>query len=286
MKIVAIKGGLGNQLFQYALGRYLSVNLKEEIKIDNGVNSNRQDTYRKYTLDNFNITLPLATKEEVKKNKYRFGLVSKIWRGVKAKIFRIYNIGFQPNILKTKEKYLEGFWQSPKYSDQIRDILLKEFTLKNPLSSFAKTWQDKILKSDNSISIHIRRGDYIQNKKTNKFHGSCDEEYYKNALELITKKINKENAELFIFSDDIDWAKENLHFNFPTNFVSDNIIPDYEEMYLMSLCKNNIIANSSFSWWGAWLNQNSAKMIVAPKQWTTNRTANELGVLPKTWQQI
>jgi hypothetical protein len=246
MKTIRIMGGLGNQLFQYAYGRNLELT-GEEVVFDtsfyNGSKA-KTDTARNFKLSNYNIK---TTAEFSNKNHPLLNIYGKIKR----------RIG-----LKNEE-----FFQNEKYFTDYKDSILKEFTLKNPLSVVSQTWLEKINSAENPISLHIRRGDYISDNKTNSFHGVCDLKYYKKALEEITKKLGP-SINIFVFSDDISWAKENLKFPFPTNFVSDPEIPDYEEMYLMSLCKHNIIANSTFSWWGAWLNQNPNKMVVAPKQWT------------------
>jgi hypothetical protein len=162
-------------------------------------------------------------------------------------------------------------------------MVRKEFTLKEPLSAISQEYTNKILDTKNAVSIHIRRGDYVLNTSTNKHHGVCNLDYYEAAVEYIREKI--ESLTFFIFSDDIAWVKENLKLDNAV-FVSSPEIKDYEELILMSKCKHNIIANSSFSWWGAWLNQNPDKIVIAPRQWTTKKTADELDILPKSWIQI
>jgi len=264
MKIIAIKGGLGNQLFQYAYGRNLEISGKEiafDISFFEG-NKAVKDTARNFKLTNFNI----ETKAEFSTKRHLF---SKI----KSKIKR--RLGFTQ----------EGLYQNEKYFINREETIRKEFTLKNPLAPKSLVWKEKINSTTNSIALHIRRGDYTLNTKINNFHGVCDLAYYKSALDEMFKRLGN-NINVFVFSDDIIWAKENLKFPRPLDFVSDLEIPDYEEMYLMSLCKNNIIANSTFSWWSAWLNQNPEKIVIAPKQWFTNKTSNEIDILPKDWLQI
>jgi hypothetical protein len=144
-------------------------------------------------------------------------------------------------------------------------------------------------KADISISIHIRRGDYVQNKKTGKHHGNCSSEYYKNALDEILSKLSKgqrENVRLFIFSDDIEWARKNLSFACPSVFVSNPATPDYEELVLMSKCSHHIIANSSFSWWGAWLDSNPQKIVIAPAKWFNTRQSLYKDIVPSSWIKI
>ena len=264
MKIITVKGGLGNQMFQYAYGRRLELSGKKVVFDTSFFEGNKagKDTARAFKLKNFNI----ETKAEFSNKKHWF-------QKLKGKIKR--KLGFAQ----------EGLYQNERYFLDIKDTIQKEFTLKNTPGDESKTWKEKIENSPLSVSIHIRRGDYIENKKTNNFHGVCDLAYYAKALERMEKKIG-DKIEIFVFSDDIIWAKENLKFPHPLNFVSDSKIPDYEEMYLMSLCKHNIIANSSFSWWGAWLNQNPNKIVVAPRQWLKDKTADKLDILPDNWIKI
>ena len=130
--------------------------------------------------------------------------------------------------------------------------------------------------------MHVRRGDYVNSPNTKAIYTHCDIEYYKKGLEIITKK--NDNVVLFIFSDDPTWVKENMKFDFPTNYVDHNNADfNYEDLRLMSLCKHNIIANSSFSWWGAWLNENPFKQVVSPKIWINDLTINPNDINPPGW---
>ena len=174
--------------------------------------------------------------------------------------------------------YLDGYWQNEKYFNDIEKVILKEFTLKNEFLIKNKKLKETI-KNTNSISIHIRRSDYIKNKKTNEIHGVCTTDYYQKAIKKIIE--NNNNIHIFVFSDDILWAKNNLKFNFPISFIVGN--KDYEDLILMSLCKHNIIANSSFSWWGAWLNKNPKKIVIAPQRWFNNLNKNKQNPIPQKW---
>jgi hypothetical protein len=260
MTIVKLKGGLGNQLFQYAYGRALELSGEKIIFDTSFFNGNKAkiDTARDFKLNNYNIETK-AKFENVKTNT----LLDKV----------LVRLGLK-----------NEFYQGEKYFKNIENNIRKEFTLKNPLSSLGLIWQDKINNSANSVLLHIRRGDYVFNKETNSFHGSLDMDYYEKAIAKIVEEVGN-NIELFVFSDDMDWAKENIKFNYPTNF-SDPLIKDYEQMHLMSLCKHDIIANSTFSWWGAWLNMNPQKIVIAPKMWLRNKSSAELDILPSGWITI
>ncbi len=294
MLVMNIKGGLGNQLFQYAAGRALALRRDDDKK---GINSiklditgygenNGIDTIRHYALSPFNINAEIASADEIKKLKYPLGRISKVLRFIKIKILRQFNTGFNSSIYNSKKPlYLDGFFQTEKYFIDKEDEIRKDLTLKDPLSPRAVEILAKINSCPNSISLHIRRGDYVSDKNTNQNHGTCDMDYYKKAIEYINSKIGND-MQVFIFSDDIEWAKENLKFDYPTIFVSSPEIPDYEELILMSKCKHNIIANSSFSWWGAWLNQNHDKIVIAPKKWVLKNENNFKDIIPEKWHKI
>ena len=185
---------------------------------------------------------------------------------------------------KSKDFYFDGYWQSEKYFIDHREALLDIFTLSKEISHQSKAYLQGITKS-NSISLHIMRGDYVSNESTNKIHGTCDVEYYQQAFSKI--KETHDNAHFFVFSDDLDWAKDNLGFIDKITYIElAEDIPDHEEMFLMSQCNHNIIANSSFSWWGAWLNQHINKIIIAPKNWFRVDIHDTKDLTPADWTLI
>jgi len=295
MIITKLQGGLGNQMFQYAIGKTLSEKNKTELKLDLSFYNKqpKNTTLREYSLGCFNVKKNIATDKEIKKlKKYE-------WKNSRRHF--LYNLifadrliyieekwfDFEENYLKIKNNaYLDGYWQSEKYfsaqgGKNIEKIIQKKFTLKKDLNNIAKGTSEKIINS-NSVSIHIRRGDYANNPDTKSYHGLCPIGYYEKAIKKITNKIK--NPTFYIFSDDIEWVKKNLKTNFPMIFVEGN--KDYEDLILMSYCKHNIIANSSFSWWGAWLNKNPNKIVIAPKKWFVNETKNTNNLIPKPWIQL
>ncbi|MCK4744844.1 alpha-1,2-fucosyltransferase, partial [Candidatus Parcubacteria bacterium] len=220
--------------------------------------------------------------KEIKKNKISNFLEKLKPIRLRLVITKEQHSHFDSKILKLIGNiYLDGYWQSEKYFKNIENSIRKEFTLKNDLQLKAKKLLRKI-KNTESISIHIRRNDYISHKPANQYHGVCHLSYYKKAINVIIKKID--DPHFFVFSDDIDWCKKNLKIKFPTIFVEGN--KDYEDLILMSKCKHNIIANSTFSWWGAWLNNNPNKIVIAPKKWFRKKSINTKDLIPKTWIKI
>lgn len=303
-------GGLGNQMFQYAIGRNLAKknNTKVYMDLSGYKNQNPGDTPRDYALGIFNVQENFADEKDVKKyqiNKYQKKF-KKIFGADNGHVLEI-GLQFKPEILESKDNsYLEGYWQSEKYFVDSADIIRQDFSLKNPLPENVEVLE-KNISATNSVSIHIRRGDYITNKNAQAHHGSCDLDYYKKAIGIIKDKVNgvtrqgesrservspgveggliTSEPHFFVFSDDIDWCKENFKLDNIT-FVSDDKIKDYEEMYLMSKCKHNIVANSSFSWWGAWLNTNLDKIVIAPQKWLNNPKENTQDICPDSWTKI
>lgn len=265
MVIVKIIGGLGNQMFQYAYAKALQQK-GHEVKID----ISAFETYKLhggYQLDKYNIDLDSSKKDENDKF-YKNTIFYKVLRrfGIDfSRRIKENSLLFNSELLKIEDNsYLDGYFQCEKYFKDIREIILKQFTINQDISNYTKEIKNKIQNSQNSCSLHIRRGDFANSTNIN-IHGACDIEYYKKAIQYLEEKV--ENINYFIFSDDIEWVKENLAIQNAIYIDSKEKRIPHEDIYLMSLCKNNIIANSSFSWWGAWLNQNEKKMVIAPKRW-------------------
>ncbi len=283
MIIINLKGGTGNQLFQYALGRALSIKNNDQLKLDTTGLERANitgDIYRPLQITAFNVIKKVASPEEIARLKYPYGPLSRGWRWLAFKISKDKNTIFHPSVANLKgDQYLDGYWQSPKYFEAIRDVLLKELTLTMPMSAPAAAYATQIKQSP-SVSLHVRRGDYIKNPRVLHEFGACSESYYKKALETVQQ--SEPNPTYFVFSDDIEWVKANLPVGTTAVYVKDPAITDTEELMLMSLCKHNIIANSSFSWWGAWLNQNPHKIVVAPTPWF-DRAIYDPSLIPSTW---
>jgi hypothetical protein len=176
--------------------------------------------------------------------------------------------------------YLDGYWQSEKYFRSIEKIIRSECRVKGAPSEINKNFADKI-QSVNAVSIHVRRGDYVTDEKTNAYHGVCDKDYYRQAIDHLTASLD--DPYFFVFSDDMAWTKANLSTGSqPAEYIDHNTGAGHEDLRLMYLCKHHIIANSSFSWWGAWLNDHAGKKIIAPKKWFQPPITNN-DIIPEGW---
>lgn len=199
----------------------------------------------------------------------------------KNKYVEIEEFIFDPEVFKQKGKTLVGIWQAEAYFKDIKELLVREFEFKIPTDKINRELIEKIVNSD-SVSIHIRRGDYL-NERWKYILGVIQGTiYYDNAVNYISGKVK--NPTYFIFSDDINWARDNLKLD-NCRFVDHNKARDsYVDMYLMSICKHNIIANSTFSWWAAWINSNKGKIVVIPEQWVVGKKCE--GMYPQGWVRI
>ena len=269
MIISRISGGLGNQMFQYAIARSMAVKNNDVFKLD--ISFYPKQTLRKYELNCFKINEKIAIEKECVLLRGKEGLLFKIVKKLNlplnhpiSYIKEKENATFCEEVFNTKGNiYLDGFWQNAQYFQGIREELIKDFTPTTDVSIEASNYLNDIKKST-SISLHVRRGDYIANSNAHSVHGVCDLEYYKKAINYIVNTVT--NPIFYIFSDDITWCKKKFDFVDNKIFVdtTKNAIDDLE---LMKNCKHNIIANSTFSWWGAWLNENSYKIVIAPSVW-------------------
>lgn len=273
MIITLLDGGIGNQLFQYAAGRRLAKKLKTKLKLDlRKCEVEKSLHHGAYKLKYFNVEENFATEKDFQKN------LRVIKEDPGAKIPGV----FMPEVLKLPDNiFLSGWWQSEKYFSDIEKTIRREFTLKNPLHENSAQWKKKILSVENSVSLHIRHGDYLTPMWRN-HTGILPMDYYVTCVNEFKRFLP--NFTLFMFSDDLDWAEKNLNFGVPIEFVK-NCELDVEELYLMSLCKHNITANSSFSWWGAWLNQNPDKKVFSPYPWHKRGWGGDT-IIPESWNKV
>ncbi len=289
MIIVNLIGGLGNQMFQYAVGKFVARRNQTELKFD--ITGFANYKLHAYSLGHFNVKENFATAKEItwfKKYQRKKGRVWFLYnRLIANQSIYVQERGFPFNtkILDLKKSaYLDGYWQTEKYFKEIEDVIRSEFTVKTNLAGKNKVAAEEIEKT-NSVSLHVRRADYVTNQITNSHHGTCDPVYYKKAVSIITQKVH--TPHFFVFSDDMDWAKKNIILDYPTTYVDhNNAATNYEDLRLMYMCKHNIIANSSFSWWGAWLNGNPQKIVIAPERWFLTDKMDTRDLIPDTWTKI
>lgn len=290
MKIVNIIGGLGNQMFQMALAISLKKSYShEEIKINTKA-FNGYSLHNGFELEKiFNISIEKATTLDLIKVAYPY-VNHTLWRfgrrflpTRKTICAEIDNEGFKPEVLENQNfKFFDGYWQNEEYFIKAEKEVRKAFTFKQEQDLKNRRLID-LIKRNKCASIHIRRGDYVTNSLYNNI---CNIEYYKKAIDYLIQ--NTDTSIFLLFSNDIEWCKRNIS----PLLKGKNIIfvnwnqgnKSYMDMHLMSLCNFNIIANSSFSWWAAWLNNNTDKIVVCPKMWNARTKATS--IVPEKWTKI
>lgn len=277
-----IQGGLGNQLFQYCTGRILADKLDVELGLD--IRGYTENSPFGVGLGHFNLRainnpngLP-SRKED--------GLGGFIWdriSGGHKNIYKTAHLGYDAQVFNLLDgAYIKGYWQSEKFFIDHRSQILKDLEIITP-PSVENTAALQEIGNCVSVSLHIRRGDYVSNAKYNAMHGTCDLDYYEKAVAFLVEKLGKDLV-IFAFSDDPDWVAENLKLPVAVQYMRHNSSEkNYEDLRLMAHCQHHIVANSSFSWWGAWLNPKEAKMILAPKRWYADVSTSNLDIVPSAW---
>jgi hypothetical protein len=279
-------------LFQYAAGRSLSImsDKLHLLHIDDFVGYNLHNGYELNRV--FNIGDNFATHDDIcRVFKYKYThplrrlLIRSNFKWLRERNFVVEpHFNFWPDFIKLNTNcFLYGYWQSEKYFKACDGVIRNDFKFREPLVGDNKTISQRINEVQ-SISLHVRRGDYVTDSRTKTVMQVCPQEYYKTAIDHISK--NFTNPVFFIFSDEIDWVKNNLTIDHECIYIDNNTGSEsYRDMQLMSLCKHNIIANSSFSWWGAWLNLNSEKIVIAPKKWFSNGLKDS-DLIPNEWLRL
>ena len=292
MVVTRLIGGLGNQMFQYAAARAIAYRTGSELLLD----VSAYDNFRlfPFSLRHLNIRADVASADDVYRIRRahsrsplarlsrRFPSLRPFCRNIVATERHFH---FDPAIVRLRGNvYLDGYWQSEKYFQDIADTIRAELTVSTPPDRFNETMAERIRGAE-SVSLHIRRGDYVSNPDANAFHGSCDLAYYKAAVANIAD--GGVRPEIFVFSDDPAWARENLELAHPTTYVvQEDPSRSFDDMRLMSFCSHHIIANSTFSWWGAWLGTNPYKRVIAPRQWFQGSDWNTDDLIPSSWTRI
>ena len=274
MVITNIIGGLGNQMFQYATARALSMARTESLRLDIAGFSG-YGLHQGFELQRiFSCPVEIASDAEVRAilGWQASPLIRRVLSRPDLAIIRRKGFVVEPHfrywqgLNKTPaDCYLAGYWQSEKYFSDVAAQIREDFSFRLLMNSQNIELAQHISQV-NAVSLHVRRGDYANNPKTTKTHGLCSLDYYREAIKHISKHVQKPH--FFIFSDDIAWVKNKLKIDFPCEYVGHNRgAESYNDMRLMSMCQHHIIANSSFSWWGAWLNPSTVKIVLAPRKW-------------------
>ena len=274
MIYVNLKGGLGNQMFQYACARALSLRAHMPLALTRSEYAG--DTKRTFSLAHFAIGGSMIPPIAIPR-------LQKLRAFFEQKVLRKFYVAFDASILTRKGAvYLDGYFQSEKYFADYAERIREDFALVTELSSDARVVAKALQRDSSAVALHVRRGDYVHNAE---FGNIADAAYYARALTEMRKRVPQPH--IYVFSDDIPWCRKNLPLSGGTIFVSKPDMHDYEELTLMSMCKHNIIANSSFSWWGAWLNQNPEKVVIAPATWSNlHGDTWYRDIIPDSWIRV
>jgi glycosyl transferase family 11 len=293
MVIVRLLGGLGNQMFQYAAGRRMALANEVPLKLDRSWCLH--PSHRAYALDGLSVQEAFATPEELREiHGPSAGRVARLVHRLRQRCGIAYRwTRIQEDCLSPFDRrvlgaavrtYLDGYWQSEKYFSDIADTIRREFAITSPPSARSRAMAEQIAETE-SVSVHVRRGDYVSNPRTHLAHGTCTLEYYRECEQLIGRRIA--DPHFFVFSDDPEWVAANLQFDHPATLVShDAASTHHDDLRLMSLCRHHVIANSSFSWWGAWLNPRRDKLVLAPRRWGNDARWDDRDLVPDSWIRV
>jgi hypothetical protein len=294
--IANIVGGLGNQMFQYACARALAAELELPLKVTQDMFGVYASHYGPELERVFSLSLDVAQPAELQEligalrvsPMVRRALASKVFAPLRGRHCIVeshyrYWDGLRDRV-RAGGVYLQGYWQSERYFVEHSATIRSDFTFRQPSTGNSAELARVILDAA-AVSVHIRRGDYVSNAKTLSWHGVCPPEYYFNAIESLRNRVP--GASFFVFSDDLKWVADVLLPRYPDLILVDQNKGEnsYNDMRLMSLCQHHIIANSSFSWWGAWLNAKPNKIVIAPKKWFANGTDSRV-FIPASWEQL
>lgn len=289
MIITNVLGGLGNQMFQFAAGLGVSLRTGNRLLVD--ISGFRGYSRRNYGLDRDFFGIPtVASPIDVRRVLGIGGVapVRRILSGRWARALRPQSLVIEPSLSYCQEllsvqgpAYLQGYWQSAAYFADCTSAVRSAFSFRNQPLGTAAEWAATI-RDTVSVSVHVRRGDYVSSANANAFHGTLPLSYYERATTLIQSLHS--DVRFFVFSDDLDWARAHLSFIHDAYFVDGRKgATAHRDLQLMTLCQHSIIANSSLSWWGAWLGRKSHQTIIAPRQWFRNSSIEGTGRIPDEW---
>ena len=280
-------GGLGNQMFQYAAARALALRTGACVGLD--LSWFGTDPERQYALGPFAIKADILDRPLRNNDTHLLARITRHLRIVYASketpIFREASFRYDPRIEKVSPPViLDGYFQSETYFAAYRTQISAEFSVQQPPSLAASHLLDQIANSD-AICLHVRRGDYISNPKANAYHGTCSLDYYRQGLVFVSQGLD--NPHCFVFSDDPGWVRENFKADLPTTVVDIHHPGQaHEDLRLMAACLHFVIANSSLSWWGAWLGARAGKKVVAPLRWFKSSANDTSDLVPSEWHRV
>ena len=293
MIVTRLMGGLGNQMFQYAAGRAMSLRLGVPLRVDlSDFDRRARPTYQLERA--FGLTAEAVSAREL----WRLGgwrtLSPLIWRltlSPAGGFLRSRAVRAEPHFhywsaldSAAAPAYLSGYWQSERYFSDQQEAIRADFQFADALAGTEAELANRI-RGCNSVSIHVRRGDYASDIKAHAVHGLCSLDYYRRSVAQMRESLN--DPHFFVFSDDIDWARGNLSLDNACYVSSLNAArPGWSDMRLMSLCRHHILANSTFSWWAAWLNTDAHKQVIAPMRWFTASGRDTQDLCPRAWLRL
>ena len=290
MIVMRISGGLGNQMFQYAAGRRLALARGTELVVDlSPLDDPRLPPPRSYELGAYPVRATIAGDAELAAiAERRASLAARIARRVCggrriAETERRFH--FDPEVLDLPDgSRLQGYWQSERYFADAADDVRRELTLERPAAGRNAELLERI-DACHAVSVHVRRGDYVTVPEIHAAHGLCSLDYYRRASRHVAARVA--DPVFFVFSDDPDWVHDHLRLEGETVQVDHNG-PDAgpEDLRLMSRCAHHVIANSTFSWWGAWLDPRPDKIVVAPRQWFQDGERDTSDLVPAGWVRL
>jgi hypothetical protein len=280
MIIVRLSDGLGNQMFQYAFGRALSVRRGVPLRLD--LSAYQRDRKRVYGLSQFLVMEDFVTEEEVLKVVSRPLDPTQPWWD--QPVVKPEHFHYDEDVTRVPSAgYFVGYWQTERHFADLAGLIRLEFTPRSPLSG-ANLDAARTIAARNAVSLHVRRGDYVSDRTVNALHGICSLDYYRRAVAHVMERV--ERPEFFIFTDDPDWVRANLKLGAPAYLIAHNGNAPVEDLRLMSLCRHHILANSSFSWWGAWLAERPGQVVCAPRRWFTGYPHDTRDLTPDRWVRL
>ena len=297
MIVVKLMGGLGNQMFQYAFAKSLAIKNNTNVKVDLSFLLDRSPRenfiFREYDLTVFDLFVEVIKQNEkeifceVRRNSiFKRFFPTKYEEQTKYLTEEQFSFD-QSNLLYSKNIYLDGYWQSEKYFKEIEADIRKDFRVKSDLSFFEEE-MNSLIQSRNSVCVNFRRTDFVHLQNSAETHGASEMDYYEKAIEIIAEKV--ENPHFFIFSDDIEWCRENVAWNYPLTFVGHEFKGEKFASYLLLMCncKHFIIPNSTFAWWAAWLSESKKKIVIAPRIWFKDQALQEQSgdIIPSDWIRL